>query len=92
MKKGSSSQNTLLILAGLAAVLGSMILSPDGRLLSLAIAAILALIILVFGCTRIKRIVALVIFVIVIMMAIPAWQQHSSFRDRYRDNTIQNPK
>jgi hypothetical protein len=92
MKKGSSSQAAFLILAGLLTIVGGMIISPDGRLLSLAIAALLALIVLVFGCTRIKRIIALIVLVAVVLMMIPAWQQHSSFRDRYRDNTIQNPK
>jgi hypothetical protein len=84
MKMVASSQFALLVFAGIFVVLGGMIGSPDGRLLALSIAGLLALILLLRGSSRILRILALLILAAVVLQAIPAWRQHRSLSDRYR--------
>jgi hypothetical protein len=84
MKMVASSQIALLVFAGIFVVLGGMIGSPDGRLLALSIAGLLALILLFRGSSRIRRILALLIMAAVVLQAIPAWRQHRSFSNRHR--------
>jgi hypothetical protein len=90
MKMVASSQIALLALAGIFVVLGGAIGSPDGRLLALSIAGLFAIILLFFGSSRIRRILAFLILVSVVLQAIPAWRQHRSLTDRYRA-TSSNP-
>jgi hypothetical protein len=84
LKMVASSQIALLVFAGIFVVLGGMIGSPDGRLLALSIAGMLALLLLFRSSSRIRRILALLILAAVVLQAIPAWRQHRPLSDQYR--------
>ena len=71
-----SSQVALLVFAGIFIILGGMIGSPDGRLLALAIAGLCALLILISGSSRMRRICAIIFLAVVLFQAIPAWREH----------------
>jgi hypothetical protein len=84
MKMAVSSQVALLVFAGIFAVLGGMIGSPDGRLLALSVAGLLGFILLFCGASLIRRLLALLVLAAVVLQAIPALRQHRSLPDRYR--------
>jgi membrane protein implicated in regulation of membrane protease activity len=92
MKMIASSQTAFLVLAGIFAILSGMILTPDGRLLPLFIAGLIAVIILFVGSSRAKRFIALIILAVVVYLFIPAWQQYRSHLDQYRNRVSPSDK
>lgn len=85
MKMKNSSSTTLLVLAATLAALGGIILSPDGRLFSLVLGGFAASVILVFGPSHVRRIVALLLLAVIILQALPALRQSRSLMDGYRN-------
>lgn len=89
MKRSSST--TLLVFSAALAVLGSIILSPEGRLLLFALAGLIACLILLLGPSAVRRIIALVILAAVISQAFPAWDQYRANMQRYRQHQGSRP-
>jgi hypothetical protein len=85
VRMAKSSSTALLVVAAGLAVMGGMILSPDGRLLSLALGGLIAVAVLFLGPFRVRRILALLILAAILLQAVPAYRQYHSFRDGYRN-------
>ena len=84
MKMKDTSSTALLVFAAVCLLLGLVILSPDGRIFSLVLAGIMTAVVLVFGGSRKKRIVALVILLAVIAQAIPTFRESRASSDAQR--------
>jgi len=92
MKMNPSSQVALLVIACASAILGSMILSPDGRLLPLFVAGLIAVILLSVDSSLIKKCLALLLLASVVYLILPAWKQYRSHLDQYRNRATSGGK
>ena len=92
MKMKGSSSTTLLVLAAVLAVVGGMIATPDGRLLVLVVAGLMTLPVLLFGASLIRRVIALVVLVGVVLQAVPAWREYDTRSDPYRTRVRESQK
>ena len=92
MKMKGSSSTALLVFAAVLAVVGGMIASPDGRLLTLIVAGLMTLLVLFFGASLIRRVIALAILVGVVLQAVPAWREFGSRPDSYRTHARESQK
>ena len=79
MKETSST--TLLVLAALFLLPGLIILSPDGRLFSLALAVFVSSVVLIAAPSRKKRVLAGIGLFIAVVMAIQTWPEYKAHAD-----------
>lgn len=89
MRIARSSSTALLVVAVLLALIGGVIISPDGRLLSLSVGGLFALAVLFFGPSLVRRIIAILILLAVVLQIVPAYRQYGSFREHQGDRAKQ---
>ncbi len=87
LKLKDSSSTTLLVLAALFLVPGLIILSPDGRLLSLALAGLVSAVVLLAAPSRKKRVIAGIGLFIAVVMAIQTWPEYKAHSDAWKKHT-----
>ena len=80
-KLKDSSSTTLLVLAALFLVPGLIILSPDGRLFSLALAGFVSAVVLLAAPSRKKRVIAGIGLFIAVVMVIQTWPEYKAHAD-----------
>jgi hypothetical protein len=83
VKIKKSSSTALLVVAAIFTAIGGMIASPEGRLLSLLVAGLMALAVLLLGPSLMRRIIASFIVAAVVLQAIPSYRQYHSFHERH---------
>ena len=86
-KLKDSSSTTLLVLAALFLVPGLIILSPDGRLFSLALAGLVSAVVLLAAPSRKKRVIAGIGLFIAVVMAIQTWPEYKAQTDAWKKHT-----
>jgi len=84
-----SSSTALLALAALFFVPAVLILSPDGRLFFLALAALVSVIVLIAAPSRMKRTAACIGLLLAVALAIQAWPEYKANADAWRKHTSQ---
>jgi hypothetical protein len=82
-----SSSTALLALAALFFVPAVLILSPDGRLFFLALAALVSVIVLIAAPSRMKRTAACIGLLLAVALAIQAWPEYKANADAWRKHT-----
>ena len=91
LKLTHSTATALLGLAALFLAPGLLILSPDGRLLFLALAGLVSAIVLITAPSGKKRLLAGIALVVAVVMAIQAWPEyraHADARKRYSSQPV----
>lgn len=79
-----SSVKALLVMSVILLVLGIVIMSPDGRLFSLALAGICAAVAALGGKSKGKRIAAVLVFAAALGLAVSTYPEHRASFDHYR--------
>ena len=79
-----SSSTTLLVLTALFLVPGLIILSPDGRLFSLALAGLVSALVLIAAPSRKKQVLAGIGLFIAVVMAIQTWPECKAQTDAWK--------
>jgi hypothetical protein len=85
-----SSSTTLLVAAAILTVIGAMMLSPEGRLLVLVIGGLAVLSVVFFGPSSLRRVIALVILIAIILQIPSSYRQYRSFRIQKRAHICSN--
>lgn len=87
LKLKDSSSTTLLVLAALFLVPGLIMLSPDGRLLSLALAGLVTAVVVIAAPSRKKRVIAGIGLFVAVVMAIQTWPECKAHTDAWKKHT-----
>ena len=80
-KLKESSSTALLALSALFFVPGVLILSPDGRLLFLALAGLVSAVVLIAAPSPKKRVIAGIGLFIAVVMVIQTWPEYKAHAD-----------
>jgi uncharacterized membrane protein (UPF0136 family) len=91
MKMKESSSTALLALSALFFVPGALILSPDGRLLCLMLAALVSAVVLIAGPSRKKRIAACIGLLLAVSLAISTWPEYRAHSDAWKKHNSRSP-
>lgn len=83
-----SSASALFAISLIFLVLAFMILSPDGRLICLTLAGLTSAPILILRVSWVKRILALMVLVIVVLQSISTYPEYKSRIDYYKKKAL----
>ena len=91
-KLKDSSSTALLALTVLFLAPGLLILSPDGRLLFLALAGLVSAVVAVAAPSGKKRAAAVVGLLVAVVMALQIWPEYRAHSDTWKRHTSGQPK
>lgn len=91
-KLKDSSSTALLALTVLFFAPGLLILSPDGRLLFLALAGLVSAVVAVAAPSGKKRAAAVVGLLAAVVMALQTWPEYRAHSDTWKRHTSGQPK